>query len=364
MKRTSKFLISIMALLLCVAVVLPASASRYATLRPGAEGEMVQALQSGLKALGYPIGVDGKFGRQTTQYVTAFQRHIRLTADGLAGNATLSELFRQVPQFKPDQTGPVVTAPPSNPSVPGVPEASQPGTGTAYVYTSNRGSLNVRSAPRHVNNTIAQLPFGTQVSILGVTGAWTQISANGVSGYVMSSFLRKSSTGGDPGATTTPGPTPNTPSNPPVNPGTGIGTALVITGNRGSLNLRDRASYSGRALLQIPIRQASWARPAGVSQAPTRTPGFVVMLPAPSVRQHSYHPGAHETPSPSPTQAPAPNLRTRLASPLSTHQQAHPELQKRPARPQHHRTDSFGEALILIKRSDWCEVIYNASRAL
>lgn len=369
MKRTRKFLISIMALLLSVTVVLPASANRYATLRPGAEGEMVQALQSGLKALGYPIGVDGKFGRQTTQYVTAFQRQNRLTADGLAGNATLSELFRQVPQFKPDQTGPVVTAPPSNPSVPGVPEASQPGTGTAYVHTSNRGSLNVRSAPRHGNTTIAQLPFGTQVSILGVTGAWTQISANGVSGYVMSSFLRKSSTGGDPGTTTTPAPTSNTPSNPPVNPGTGIGSALVITGNRGSLNLRDRASYSGRALLQIPYqasvlvlaRQGKWSQVTYQN-----TTGFVVD----SFLRHQTdnNPTTQaptETPSPSPTQAPAPNQPdTSGIAFVNTANKRTLNFRSAPSEGRNIIGQiPSGEALILIKRgNDWCEVIYNGQQ--
>ena len=65
----------------------------YSTLRQGATGSRVVALQKQLIALGYLKGsADGKYGKQTAQAVKAFQKANKLTADGLAGNKTLRAL--------------------------------------------------------------------------------------------------------------------------------------------------------------------------------------------------------------------------------------------------------------------------------
>ncbi|MBQ9251361.1 MAG: peptidoglycan-binding protein [Clostridia bacterium] len=65
----------------------------YTTLRQGATGSRVVALQKQLIALGYLKGnADGKYGKQTAQAVKAFQKANKLTADGLAGNKTLRAL--------------------------------------------------------------------------------------------------------------------------------------------------------------------------------------------------------------------------------------------------------------------------------
>ncbi|NLX82342.1 MAG: SH3 domain-containing protein [Clostridiales bacterium] len=361
MKRTRKFLISTMAIVLCIAIVLPASASRYATLRPGTTGEMVVAMQSALKALGYAIGVDGKYGKQTTQTVKEFQRKNKLTDDGLAGNMTLMELFSQVPQYKPIQGSPAMTLPPSAPSSPVTQPESQPSAGSAYVYTSNRGSLNVRNSPRYGNTTIGQLPHGTQVNIVGISGLWTQISANGLQGYVVSTFLRIAQD--NPSVT----PAPSTPEQKPGPSVEIIGTATVITGNRGSLNLRDRASYSGRAVLQIPY-QATVQVHARIGQwsqvsYQNRT-GFVVD----SFLRHqagNKTQAPTNTPSPSPAPSQQPNLpnadgiafvntrNNRTLNFRSTPSEGRNILRQIPA----------GEALILIKRgTEWCEVIYNGQQ--
>lgn len=62
-------------------------------LKLGAEGPAVRALQQRLKALGYNIGtVDGDFGQTTEAAVKAFQDRNGLTADGIAGTATLNKL--------------------------------------------------------------------------------------------------------------------------------------------------------------------------------------------------------------------------------------------------------------------------------
>ena len=64
------------------------------TLEMGSEGSDVRKLQQKLKDLGYLSGnVDGKFGVATEAAVIAFQKNNNLTADGKAGNATLSKLY-------------------------------------------------------------------------------------------------------------------------------------------------------------------------------------------------------------------------------------------------------------------------------
>ena len=63
------------------------------TLRPGATGEAVKAMQRRLKTLTlYTGSIDGKFGTGTENAVRAFQRRMGLKVDGIAGQATLQAL--------------------------------------------------------------------------------------------------------------------------------------------------------------------------------------------------------------------------------------------------------------------------------
>ena len=263
--------------LLAALMLLPAvsgAAAVFETLRPGRQGEQVRAMQSALRYLGYSLGVDGKYGPQTENAVTAFQRENRLTPDGLAGSMTLNELYRQAPQFLPEnQSEPTATQAPAPTVTPGPQASATPdGAGSATVYTANGGSLNLRSRPARGNTTIAQLPFGTQVTVLSVQGAWTQVIALGQHGYVQSSFLRFGTQPANPASSSqpsqdaTPAPT-NTPP-PETEQAAASSRAMVYTANRGSLNLRDRASYAGKVLDQIPChtevqvlsRQGSWSQ--------------------------------------------------------------------------------------------------------
>lgn len=58
-------------------------------VREGTRGELVVALQERLSNLGYYTGgIDGIFGKATTQAVLAFQENNGLTADGVVGPAT------------------------------------------------------------------------------------------------------------------------------------------------------------------------------------------------------------------------------------------------------------------------------------
>ena len=63
------------------------------SLRKGSTGTAVKTLQTNLKKLGfYTAYVDGSFGATTESAVKAFQRKYGLTADGVAGSATLKKI--------------------------------------------------------------------------------------------------------------------------------------------------------------------------------------------------------------------------------------------------------------------------------
>ena len=62
-------------------------------LRVGSTGAKVKSMQQRLKALGYYTGsVDGTFGEGTRKALVAFQKANGLSADGVAGTATLNKL--------------------------------------------------------------------------------------------------------------------------------------------------------------------------------------------------------------------------------------------------------------------------------
>lgn len=61
-------------------------------LRQGDSGSDVKNLQNLLKAKGYSLSVDGKFGPKTTDALKRFQRNKGLTADGIFGSRTAAAL--------------------------------------------------------------------------------------------------------------------------------------------------------------------------------------------------------------------------------------------------------------------------------
>lgn len=68
-------------------------AGHLGSLKEGMNGSSVRTLQTNLKTLGYYTGsVDGDYGSGTTAAVTAFQAANGLTADGIAGKATLNAI--------------------------------------------------------------------------------------------------------------------------------------------------------------------------------------------------------------------------------------------------------------------------------
>ena len=65
----------------------------YTRLAEGSKGDEVTAMQRALKSLNYPLEVDGSYGPTTKAAVKLFQGTNGLSADGVAGQATLSLLY-------------------------------------------------------------------------------------------------------------------------------------------------------------------------------------------------------------------------------------------------------------------------------
>jgi hypothetical protein len=68
-----------------------------ALLGRGSAGEAVRDLQRNLSALGYPLAVDGIFGKDTEKAVRALQRDHGLDADGIVGPRTLAAIGEALP---------------------------------------------------------------------------------------------------------------------------------------------------------------------------------------------------------------------------------------------------------------------------
>ena len=73
-----------------------------------------------------------------------------------------------------------------------------------FVYTENRGSLNVRSSMSTSNNVIGKLDFGAAVQVYGYFGSWALINYNNSNAYVMTRYLTYT----QPTTPVTPTPTP------------------------------------------------------------------------------------------------------------------------------------------------------------
>lgn len=123
------------------------------TLRIGSQGEAVNELQAMLKLLGYyREAVNGSYGRTTADAVSAFQRSIGLTADGVTGPETWNRLLPPSPPVSTASTSPApaptpVPAPAPTPvPAPTRPAPAPPGSppsGTNAAANSNETPIDL-----------------------------------------------------------------------------------------------------------------------------------------------------------------------------------------------------------------------------
>ncbi|NLV59552.1 MAG: SH3 domain-containing protein [Clostridiales bacterium] len=131
---------------------------------------------------------------------------------------------------------PVTPSPQTPPTATPAPEAQT----TAWVSTSG-GTLNLRKTASTSAAILAAIPNTTAVTLLQHGDQWCQVNHQGITGYVMTQFLRISQT-------------PSTESNGNTDVNTVAETETVAWVNTlsGSLNLRESMSTSARILTQIP----------------------------------------------------------------------------------------------------------------
>ena len=216
----------------------------YDKLTPGMSGDAVRKMQQALIGLGYTITADGRYGDTTRAAVTAFQRAQGLTADGIAGTATLTKLYALAGQI-PAPTPTIVPAQPTSiPTVPAVIPAPND-NGTAAQVTG--GSLNLRAEPSINARVIVSMPSGASVTVTQRGNTSSAVTYGQYSGWAMTQFLKIG------GAAPTQAPVTAAPTAPSVRPTqapySGAYSA-VVTG--GSLNLRVSPSTGARALLSMP----------------------------------------------------------------------------------------------------------------
>ncbi len=290
------------ALLLAAALLIPASAgAAYTTLRPGATGQEVQRMQDALTSLGYTVGTAGMYDSTTWAAVLAFQRDQGLTADGLAGNATLTRLYATAVQDSASVQNPVPAAsgtvlqvgssgtavrslqnrlkllgyePDSNAvfstatrtavmafqqdfglSQTGradqatqdrLAEAAE-GVTTTAVVTTTGGTLTLRSSRSTLSTALGYLQNGSTVGVVDYDTTWSLVRWHNRQGYVMTRYLTLGEAA--PAATTVRTAVPTAvPTQAPV------GLARVQTSG-GMLTLRETQSMAAASLARIAFGQ-------------------------------------------------------------------------------------------------------------
>ena len=70
----------------------------FPTVKKGSEGKSVVLCQCLLTDLGFSVGsagIDGIAGGDTVRGIRAFQKHYKLTVDGVCGNQTWTKLIKE-----------------------------------------------------------------------------------------------------------------------------------------------------------------------------------------------------------------------------------------------------------------------------
>jgi len=234
--------IRFLCLLLVLLCAAPAALA-YEKLEKGAAGSQVLAMQQALASLGFEIETDGKYGAATARVVKAFQRQHDLTADGVAGNKTLSLLYALAPAYAAEGA--------ASPAAPTAAPAQQAGAALTAVVVTTGGSLNLRKDPRDYARVLTTIPCGAAIAVTARGEDWCAVSWGGYSGYAMTKFLSFGGTA----ASAAPTASPAAPTAAPVQQ-TGAALTAVVATTGGSLNLRKDPRDYARVLTTIPCGAA------------------------------------------------------------------------------------------------------------
>lgn len=149
-----------------------------------------------------------------------------------------------VPTAKPSPTPQPTLAPGST--------ATPPPYGvTAYVNTA-KGSLNLRATASQNGTILARIPEKGSFTLLEKGNTWCKAWYQGVTGYVMTAYVRFDK----PLPTLVPGASPTPTAVVTAAPGSPSGSLAFVNTVSGSLNMRATASSGGKVVRRIPQNAA------------------------------------------------------------------------------------------------------------
>ena len=129
----------------------------------------------------------------------------------------------------------------ASPVTPTVQPTVDPGKAIVmYVRTGNTGKLHLREYASQNARSLGLFPNGTLLYAVDQGNGWSQVTVNGLTGYMMNKFLAASSSDITP-APVTPVPAP-----------TGSTLMYIATGNSGKLHLRENMSADAGSLGLYP----------------------------------------------------------------------------------------------------------------
>ena len=316
------------------------------SLRSGSSGEEVVRLQNALRAVGYQITADGKYGSATVAAVTAFQRVEGLTADGVAGQETLTRLYARAAQ------GSAAAAAPTAAPVP----TAAAGTLTARVTTAS-GPLNLRKSASGTASVICQIPNGATVSVISYDPNWSEVAYSGRQGFVMTRFITLTGSGVTAAPTVYSRVTPT-----PTSGGQGsvpAGYAYVIT-DGGSLNLRSAATESAHVVITIPNGALVRVLLSSPSWSQVYYRGYTGYVITSYLRSSETAPG----PAVTATYAPAPTAQNTYMTAQVKTSGGSLNLRESASASARVLTGIPNGAFVTVTayQSDWCAVVYGTYR--
>ncbi len=279
-----------LALCLTALFAAAANAAGYGTLRPEDSGEEIRSMQKALDHLGHPLAADGKYGLMTQAAVRAFQKKQELAEDGIAGNATLTALYRLAPQFAPSGNAPAAS--PATPSAgaryemgssgPGVRQMQQALAALDYPCGSADGVFG-----RRTRDAVVSFQKRNGLEADGIAGRATLEKL--YSGTALGGGSAADGNGGTDGASA---------------------YATVVTPNGKSLNFRRTAASGNNIIGTIPhgaqvgvlSRGNVWSRVGHGGKEGYVMTSFLVFAGASATQT----PAPSPSPSPAPTPAPGP----------------------------------------------------------